>query len=184
MAHAPTGQILTKTIHTLCGTLLLGAWQDVLCLCEWDVGRTRRSFRRLSCLLDTAYCEGTSAVLEEAARQLEDYFAGRRRIFDLPILTVGTAFQKRVWQELMKIPYGETVTYSDVAIAVGCSAGVRAVATAIRDNAISVIVPCHRVVARQRGKGGYSGGMQTKRWLLEMEHSQVSPPLRDLWHCV
>lgn len=112
---------------------------------------------------------GGDSLVHEAARQLEEYFAGRRRVFDLPLDLRGTVFQRRVWSELLKIPFGETRTYAEVARAIGAPRAVRAVGAANGANPVPIVVPCHRVVATGGGLGGYRGGLQLKRRLLEME---------------
>ena len=103
------------------------------------------------------------------ARQLEEYFAGRRRRFDLQLDLRGTDFQKRCWRELLKIPYGETRSYADIARAIGNPAAVRAVGLANGQNPIAIIVPCHRVIGSDGSLTGYGGGLETKRKLLELE---------------
>jgi len=103
------------------------------------------------------------------ARQLEEYFAGRRRRFDLPLDLRGTDFQKRCWQELLKIPYGETRSYADIARAIGNPSAVRAVGLANGQNPIAIMVPCHRVIGSDGSLTGYGGGLETKRKLLELE---------------
>ncbi len=101
--------------------------------------------------------------------QLEEYFAGHRRQFTLPLDLRGTDFQLRCWQALLAIPYGETRTYAEIAQAVGCPRGFRAVGMANHDNPVAIVVPCHRVIASDGSLGGYGGGLDTKRWLLELE---------------
>jgi methylated-DNA-[protein]-cysteine S-methyltransferase len=109
-------------------------------------------------------------LLKEAARQLQAYWAGERKGFDLPLdVTWGTPFQQAVWRQLMTIPYGDTCTYADVARAMGKPLAVRAVGTAIGRNPLSVIVPCHRVLGSNGQLGGYSGGLDRKRALLALE---------------
>ena len=103
------------------------------------------------------------------ARQLEEYFAGSRRRFDLPLDLRGTNFQKRCYCELLKIPYGETRSYADIARAIGNPAAVRAVGLANGQNPIAIIVPCHRVIGSDGSLTGYGGGLETKRKLLELE---------------
>lgn len=111
----------------------------------------------------------SSAVLEAAKRQLEEYFAGDRRGFDLPLAPEGTAFQKQVWSELMKIPYGETRTYGDIARVIAKPGAARAVGMANNRNPISVIIPCHRVVGASGALTGYGGGLDKKAFLLQLE---------------
>ena len=104
-----------------------------------------------------------------AARQLAEYFAGRRREFDLPLDLRGTDFQKCCWRELSKIPYGETRSYADIARAIGNPLAVRAVGLANGQNPIAIIVPCHRVIGSDGSLTGYGGGLEAKRKLLELE---------------
>jgi methylated-DNA-[protein]-cysteine S-methyltransferase len=109
-------------------------------------------------------------LLKEAARQLQAYWAGERKGFDLPLdMTWDTPFQQAVWRQLLTIPYGHTCTYADVARAIGKPLAVRAVGTAIGRNPLSVIVPCHRVLGSNGQLGGYSGGLDRKRALLALE---------------
>ena len=111
----------------------------------------------------------SSHILQLAAEQLQEYLCGKRRIFDLPIALHGTQFQIRVWNELLKIPYGVTVSYKYIACQIGNPRAARAVGTANHNNPIPIIVPCHRVVAANGGLGGYSGGVEIKRKLLALE---------------
>lgn len=113
--------------------------------------------------------EATEAVLEEAARQLAEYFDGRRRAFDLPLALEGTPFQRRVWDALLGIGYGETVSYGRVADRIGQPTAVRAVGRANGQNPISIIVPCHRVVGGDGSLTGYGGGLDNKARLLDLE---------------
>ena len=112
---------------------------------------------------------GKSAVLARTARQLDEYFAGKRHDFDLPLAPEGTAFQQRVWRELMKIPFGETWSYGELARAIGRPAAARAVGAANGKNPIAIIVPCHRVIGSNGTLVGYGGGLPTKQWLLGHE---------------
>jgi methylated-DNA-[protein]-cysteine S-methyltransferase len=107
-------------------------------------------------------------VLKETATQLEEYFAGERTEFDVPMELDGTVFQKEVWAELSRIPYGETISYGELARRVGRPKGPRAVGQANGRNPIPIIVPCHRVLASS-GIGGYGGGLPMKRSLLAVE---------------
>jgi methylated-DNA-[protein]-cysteine S-methyltransferase len=109
-----------------------------------------------------------SPVLEQAALQLEEYFAGERTVFDVPMALDGTPFQREVWGELTRIPYGQTISYGELARRVGRPKGPRAVGQANGRNPIPIIVPCHRVVAGN-GLGGYGGGLPVKRALLAVE---------------
>ena len=108
-------------------------------------------------------------LLREAARQLEAYFSGALRAFDLPLAPRGTPFQQRVWQALQEIPYGERATYSDIALAVDNPKGVRAVGMANNRNPLPIFIPCHRVVGKNGGLVGYGGGLPVKERLLALE---------------
>jgi methylated-DNA-[protein]-cysteine S-methyltransferase len=112
---------------------------------------------------------GKSPVLAVAAKQLREYFAGRRTTFELPLAPRGTAFQRRVWQALLAIPHGETCSYVDIARAIGKPSASRAVGAANGKNPIAIVVPCHRVIGASGALTGYGGGLPTKRWLLVHE---------------
>ncbi|HEU0196817.1 MAG TPA: methylated-DNA--[protein]-cysteine S-methyltransferase [Nevskiaceae bacterium] len=107
--------------------------------------------------------------LREVVRQLRAYFAGELRKFDVPLAAAGTAFQKRVWQALCNIPYGQAISYGELARRVGNPKASRAVGLANGRNPISIIVPCHRVIGANGSLTGYGGGLPRKRWLLEHE---------------
>ncbi len=113
--------------------------------------------------------EPAMQVLREAVRQLDEYFAGRRRDFELPLCVQGTAFQERVWGELRKIPYGKTCSYSELAAKLNNPKAVRAVGGANGRNPLGIIVPCHRVIAADGSLGGYAGGLPMKEFLLRLE---------------
>ena len=113
--------------------------------------------------------DASSPVLEQAARELEEYFAGERRVFTVPLAPEGTAFQKQVWDELRKIPYGETVSYKDIAVRLGKPGAAVAVGQANSKNPIPIIIPCHRVIGTNGKMVGYAGGMHIKKALLAVE---------------
>ena len=108
-------------------------------------------------------------VVEGAIEQIKAYFSGGRRVFDLPIVLAGTAFQHRVWEQILDIPYGQTRSYSEVARALEKPRAVRAVGAAAGQNPISLVVPCHRVVGSHGDLVGYSAGLWRKEWLLQHE---------------
>ncbi|MDR3250742.1 MAG: methylated-DNA--[protein]-cysteine S-methyltransferase [Tannerella sp.] len=113
--------------------------------------------------------EKETELIKEAVAQLKDYFSGSRKTFDLPVQQHGTAFQKRVWDALSNIPYGETRTYKQTAEAIGCPKGARAVGLANNRNPISILVPCHRVIGADGKLTGYAGGLDAKQKLLNLE---------------
>jgi methylated-DNA-[protein]-cysteine S-methyltransferase len=120
--------------------------------------------------LDSDWAEKPNAApLSEAARQLEEYFAGNRKVFDLPLKMQGTEFQKRVWRQLTQIPFGETWSYGQLAKRLDNPNGSRAVGLANGRNPIAVIVPCHRVIGADGSLTGFGGGIPRKQWLLSHE---------------
>ena len=114
-----------------------------------------------------------SPLLDHARRELEEYFAGRRRAFSVPLSIHGTPFQEKVWRALMEIPYGQTITYGELARRVGNAKACRAVGMANHVNPIPIIIPCHRVVGANGRLTGYAGGLDIKRILLETEGFNV-----------
>ena len=114
------------------------------------------------------------ASLHEAVEQLRAYFAGERKSFDLPMRIEGTPFQKKVWKALQAIPYGETISYGELARRVGAPKASRAVGSANGCNRIPIVIPCHRVIASDGTLGGFGGGLPTKQILLDLERSVVA----------
>ena len=111
----------------------------------------------------------SSPILSRLFEQLEEYFAGNRTAFDLPLDPEGTEFQKKIWRELLHIPYGSTITYGELSERVGDKKAVRAIGKANGQNPLPIIIPCHRVVGSNNDLVGYSGGIERKRWLLQHE---------------
>lgn len=162
--------IIIRPYESPCGVLTLGSLGDRLCLCDWQTESHRaRVDRRLQRLLGAEFAAGTSSVTEAAAAQLDDYFAGERPAFDVPLLFTGTDFQKKVWEALLAIPYGTTVSYVELARRIGMPSAVRAVANANGANPMSVFAPCHRVIGSDRSLTGYGGGLEVKEYLLKLE---------------
>lgn len=110
-------------------------------------------------------------VLLETEKQLREFFDGKRSDFSLPLHFAGTSFQQRVWQEIARIPFGKTITYTELAEKADAPNAIRAAGTSTGLNPISIIIPCHRVVAKNGGMGGYAGGLERKRHLLELENA-------------
>ena len=162
--------IKTMYYESPCGMLMLGSYDNKLCLCDWQTEKHRNHInRRLKRILNAKFEEGTSDIIEKAIKQLDEFFAGKRQEFDIPLLFVGTDFQKKVWSELLKIPFGETISYGKMATRIGMPKAVRAVANANGANAISIFAPCHRVIGSDHSLTGYGGGLDAKRELLELE---------------
>lgn len=157
-----------------CGELTLGSYGDRLCLCDWNTGKPNDLIRaRLSRLLRTVIEPGMTDAIARAGSMLNEYFAGRRKEFDMPLLFAGSDFQKQVWQGLLSIPYGSTVSYGRLARMLGMSTSVRAVANANGANAISIFAPCHRVIGSDGSLTGYGGGLEAKRYLLHLENNTL-----------
>lgn len=162
--------IKTRRYESPCGTLLLGSFGDKLCLCDWQIEKHRGHVDgRLKRILNAEFEEGTSEVIEQAVRQLDEFFAGKRKVFDMPLLFVGTDFQKKVWRELLNIPFGETISYKEMARRIGLPTAVRAVANANGANSVSIFAPCHRVIGSDNSLTGYGGGLAAKEKLLKLE---------------
>ena len=144
------------------GTLLLAASRRGLCGVYFDQHRHFKGPQGWMASDDHPH-------LRRAAEQLDEYFDGRRRTFDLPLDLSGTPFQQKVWERLSQVPYGATASYLLHAQSVGAGHAVRAVGTAIGRNPVSIIVPCHRIVAGNGTLAGYAGGLERKRYLLAFE---------------
>ena len=165
--------IMLRTIDTPIGPMLAGATDEAIVLCDFAdrpmIGAQLAAVRRR--IGPTR--EGSSPLLERLESQLDEFFAGRRQDFGLPIDMPGSAFQERVWAELRRIPYGETISYRQLAERVDAGPAYRAVGRANGSNRVAVIVPCHRVIAAGGGLGGYGGGLPAKQRLLELEGSRA-----------
>lgn len=147
------------------GPLLLAASEHGLAWLEFDRG----VFPASSGHFAGARWLESAAKLRPYVRQLDQYFAGRRRDFSFDLDLRGTDFQRRCWQALLAIPFGETRSYAQIARIVGQPRGFRAVGMANHDNPVAIVVPCHRVIASDGTLGGYGGGLPAKRWLLALE---------------
>jgi methylated-DNA-[protein]-cysteine S-methyltransferase len=150
-------------IHTPLGTLLAIAEGDTLTGLYFEGGRHAPKASR-------EWTEdGACAPLKRCARQVADYLDGKRKDFDLPLTPSGTAFQQRVWREIARIPYGQTITYAELAKRAGSPGSARAAGAATGRNPLSIIVPCHRVVGSSGSLTGYAGGLDRKARLLRLE---------------
>lgn len=163
-------QIITQALSTAFGELILGSFNEELCLCDWRYRKMRPSIdARLQRGLNASYEEGSSPVIESAISQLQEYFLGERTAFELPLNLVGTDFQRNVWRALQQVPYGNTWSYSELRFKVADQTAVRAVASANGANAMSIIIPCHRIIGSTGELVGYAGGLHAKQKLLELE---------------
>lgn len=156
--------------NSSCGLFVLASFGDKLCLCDWSNNPcAERNKRRIERYLNASFKIETTSVLEEAKRQLDGYFAGNRKAFTIPLHLVGTDFQQQVWNELLNIPYGATISYKEIAQNIGKPKAVRAVAGAIGANGIIILIPCHRVIGSDKSLTGYAGGLKAKKMLLQIE---------------
>lgn len=162
--------IFFERFPTKLGPMMAGSFQDQLCLLEFTDRRgLERELIDLKKRLKTVISPGSSAVIAETKAQIAAYFNKQLTRFSLPLMTPGTAFQQKVWQQLITIPYGETRSYKRQAELIGKPRAVRAVATANGMNRISIIIPCHRVIGSDGSLTGYAGGLARKEWLLALE---------------
>jgi|P1105metagenome_2_1110788.scaffolds.fasta_scaffold54839_1 methylated-DNA-[protein]-cysteine S-methyltransferase len=175
-----------------CGKLYLAARKGSLCLCDWAASKNLTdTLTRLSKALDIEFIlpetetikprpEKPSKVIVSAMKQLGQFFNGRRKTFNIPYQMAGTPFQNAVWKSLLDIPYGKSVSYAEIAAMAGYPKAVRAAANACGDNALSVIIPCHRVIGSDDGLTGYGGGLGAKRYLLDLESPQQRLPFKTV----
>ncbi|MCX2743233.1 methylated-DNA--[protein]-cysteine S-methyltransferase [Mangrovivirga sp. M17] len=162
--------ITIRTYESPAGQLLIGSYSNQLCLLDWKYRRMRNAIdKRIKNYFNAEFKEGNSEIIENTISQLNEYFTGKRRAFDIPIIYAGTDFQKSVWKQLLNIPYGKIITYSNLADQLKNPGSIRAVGTANGANAISIIVPCHRVIGKNGELVGYAGGLQVKKELLKLE---------------
>jgi len=167
--------IYVQSYQSPIGEILLGSYKGKLCLADWKYRKMRTSIdKRLKKGLKAEYIEESSKVIEETIKQMKEYFAHERKDFDIPLLMVGTDFQQSVWQGLIKIPYGTTNSYLELSKNIGNEKAVRAVASANGANAISILIPCHRIIGSDGSLTGYAGGLPAKKKLLELEHKLFS----------
>jgi methylated-DNA-[protein]-cysteine S-methyltransferase len=154
-----------KTMKSPVGDLKLVASEKGLAAILWPNDDPKRV--RLAPLTE----DRRHPVLKETERQLGEYFKGRRKTFDLPLDFAGTVFQKRVWKALLKIPYGQTRSYGELAKQLGNAKAMRAVGAANGRNPISIVAPCHRVIGASGKLTGFAGGLQAKAFLLQLERA-------------
>jgi AraC family transcriptional regulator of adaptative response/methylated-DNA-[protein]-cysteine methyltransferase len=154
------------------GPLVAGATSEGICLLEFTDRRALETqFAAVRRLFAAPVAPGSNEHLQQLEQELASYFAGTLRRFSLPLVYPSTAFQRRVWEELLEIPYGETRSYEELAVRTGNAKAVRAVGRANGDNRIAIVIPCHRVVNKSGQLGGYGGGLRRKEYLLDLERT-------------
>ncbi|HEY1377989.1 MAG TPA: methylated-DNA--[protein]-cysteine S-methyltransferase [Gemmataceae bacterium] len=162
-SSAPSPPVVTTTLDSPLGPLTAGATDEGVCLVEFTGPRSDGQARARSPVA------GRHPLLDRLRDELADYFTGQLREFTVPVVCRGTPFQEKVWRELLRIPYGETRSYADIARAVGDANASRAVGSANGRNRVAVLIPCHRVIASGGLIGGYGSGLDRKRFLLDLE---------------
>ena len=167
-------QINTSYFKSGIGELIAGSFDGRLCLLDFRYRKMRQVIdARIKRGLAAQFIMRDDEVLLEAEKELDEYLKGTRTVFDIPILTIGTDLQKKVWEELMRVPYGTTATYAKLAGALHNENAVRAVAGANAANAIAVIIPCHRIIGKDGEPVGYGGGIAVKKRLLKLEKENL-----------
>ena len=168
-------KITIQYFKTPVGEMILGSYDNKLCMADWRYRKRREGIdRRLQKGLNAIFVEEESSVLKLAKEELESYFKGLRQTFDIPLLLVGTEFQKSVWQGLLQIPFGTTASYKELAQNIDNKTAVRAVASATGANAISIFIPCHRIIGADGSLTGYADGLEAKKKLLELEKNMFT----------
>jgi methylated-DNA-[protein]-cysteine S-methyltransferase len=172
-------QINLQYYKTSYGELVLGSYDEKLCMCDWRYRKMRVTIdNRLKRRLQAVFVEEDNGILKAARQQLDEYFNSKRTFFDIPLLMVGTEFQESVWNGLMQIPFGTTLSYLELAEKINHKKAVRALASANGANAISIFVPCHRVIGSDGELVGYAGGLQAKKKLLKLEQNLLTEGAR------
>lgn len=157
-------------LETPLGTMFAGAVEEGVCLFEFsDRKMLETELKTLAKKLNANILHSDNKHFDNLKKEVEEYFEGKRKIFTLPLFTIGTPFQQAVWKELQNIPYGATRSYKEQATAINLPSAVRAVANANGMNKISIIIPCHRVIGADGTLTGYGGGLSRKKWLLDLE---------------
>jgi AraC family transcriptional regulator of adaptative response/methylated-DNA-[protein]-cysteine methyltransferase len=170
-----TASCMVRTLESPIGPLVAAARDDGVCLLEFsEPGRLASQMGVLRRLFGGEPMPGQHRYLERLAEELEAYFAGALTRFTVPVITPGTPFQERVWSELMRIPYGETRSYEELARSLGNAQAQRAVGHANGTNRVAIVVPCHRVINKNGKLGGYGGSLWRKDMLLRLERGSKS----------
>jgi methylated-DNA-[protein]-cysteine S-methyltransferase len=165
-------QINIQYYKTNYGEFILGSYDEKLCMVDFRYRKMRKTIdERIKKGLNAEFIEQDNETLQKTRLQLDEYFNMQRKEFDIPIQMVGTDFQKSVWEALLKVHYGRTSTYLQLAKEIDNEKAVRAVANANGANAIGIIIPCHRIIGTNGELTGYAGGLPLKKRLLELEQN-------------
>ncbi len=172
-------KIFTSRYDSPFGALILGIYNNELCLCDWIYRKKREELdKKIQTSLKAEYVGESHELFAIVSQQLNEYFQGDRKSFDIPLLFTGTPFQQEVWKKLMTIPYGRTLSYQELATSLNKGLAIRAIASANGSNSLAIIIPCHRVIGSDGSLTGYAGGLTAKRNLLLLEG--VKMPFQQL----
>jgi AraC family transcriptional regulator of adaptative response/methylated-DNA-[protein]-cysteine methyltransferase len=166
-------EIVYKLVDSPVGELIVGATRMGCCLLEFHrPGRWDAQEKKFKKLYDGEFTEGSSPLIRQIEKELKEYFSAKRKRFEIPLDIRGTDFEMTVWKQLLKIPYGELTSYAHIAAKIHNPKSVRAVGTANGSNHIAIIIPCHRVIGSNGSLTGYGGGLDKKRFLIELERGK------------
>jgi len=164
--------LFTQVIATSIGEIFLTASNNALYALEFDdIKRRQLHCASLQKVFGCTFEQGINPIITQTTNELHEYLSGGRTTFSVPVKMVGTDFQKKVWSALSAIPYGVTISYEELSQQIGNPLAIRAVGTANGKNKIAIIIPCHRVVNKSGGLGGYGGGLHRKEYLLKLENA-------------
>lgn len=170
-----TNSINIQYYNTKIGELILGSFDDRLCLLDFRYRKMRATVdNRIKKGLNAEFVEQADDVTDTTSKQIDEYLRGDRQDFTIPLLMVGSDFQKSVWHSLIKVPYGTTATYLQLAKDINHETAVRAVASANGANSMALIIPCHRIIGSDGTMVGYGGGLTVKKRLLKLEQANVA----------
>ncbi len=155
---------------TKIGEFIIASYDDKLCILDFAYRKMRTTVdNRIKKALNAIFVQKEDEIIRKTKNQLDEYLQGKRKNFDIPLLLIGSDFQKQVWNALLDIPYGKIASYLKLAKKIDNPKAVRAVANANGANAIAIIIPCHRIIESNGGLGGYGGGLAVKKRLLKLE---------------
>ncbi|MBD3219526.1 MAG: methylated-DNA--[protein]-cysteine S-methyltransferase [candidate division Zixibacteria bacterium] len=164
----PDERIMVREIKSPLGGMIAGATQQGICFLEWCSG-VEGAIKKIEKIFAIHILEGTHGFLDQLKAELEEYFGGKRKEFQVPVDIRGTDFKIAVWKQLQNIPYGETSSYGQLAMLLKKPSASRAVGTACGSNRVSIVIPCHRVLGADGGLHGYGGELWRKKYLLDLE---------------
>lgn len=173
--------IITTGINTPLGEMVIGATDLGICLLDFKHRKSIGTIKkRVTTYLKTGFEEGAHKYHTLLMSQLQEYFEGARKEFDVPLTFTGTTFQNKVWKALLEIPYGSKSTYLNQSNIVADEKAIRAVARANGENCLAIIVPCHRIIGSNGNLTGYAGGLKAKQWLLDHEAKHSGQQLQAM----